>query len=181
MTTAQEPRGYAAAFDQWDDVQPELFAPVLEFAALSAGAIVKHLATKRVEDRKGNKYTLHTFVTRGGNGETFALWGAAALNDRLRALKPGGVIYLAYMGKHPHATEPGKTEHRFIVKTAATPAKLADGMRALEVNHRAMDAFIQSETVRQREERAAAMRGGAASVEHEPPSDLEFAPPEQTG
>jgi len=173
------PRGYQAAFDQWDEVRPEVFAPVLEYNALSAGAVLKHDGTKRI-DKDGNKYTLHTFKTRGGNGATFALWGAAALNDRIRALKPGGIIYVAYLGKHDHPTEAGKTEHRFDVRSPKSPAQLADGMRAMEPNHRAMDVFIASEAVRQREERAQRARAGQ-TAEHEPPSGMDFAPAEFSG
>lgn len=176
MTTqATEPRGYQGAFESWDDVQPEVFAPVLEYGALAAGAIVKHIATKKIE-KNDRRYQLHTFMTRGGNGQPFSIWGAAALNDRLRALKPGAVLYLAYGGKHPHADDASKTEHRFTVKTPSTPGKLADGMRALEANHRAMDAFIQAESVRQRDERAAVARGGNGG-EHEPPADAGEFPP----
>lgn len=148
-------------------VNPDESAPVVDRAALTQGVIVRFIGTRRVENATqgpGRTSNIHTFYARGGEGIPFAVWGSQELDSQLRKLRGGtGIIFLRYNGKHPHATVPGHTVHKWSVQEALG-AKLEHVRKAREPfaeQEAALDKVIGDAAARDRERLAAAGIGGS--------------------
>jgi hypothetical protein len=145
-------------------VKPELVAPALDgYDALAGGMLLLFLETRVQEDRGGRRHVFHRFVSRGGRGVPFELWGCAFLNGALRQFQPKGKyvpatrqhVYIKYLGKKP--LDGDREQHTFEIVKPPRVLLAEDLTRLLAdmtVQADALDRAIRLAGERDRERRA---------------------------
>lgn len=111
------------------------------------GVILEFCGTRRFARRKGTGETVvHVFLARGGKGKRFSVFGTADLDDKLRAVKSGSIIWLQYAGKRE---TDGQEKHIWQVSDAGKrldDTQLNKLLANSEKQHVELDAAIETAT-----------------------------------
>lgn len=168
-------RGFGA------DVVPRASGPTLDPSELVNGAVVKVIGSERKEytaDGQSRSSRLHTFQLPVAHGAgVFSLWGSVQLDQKLRALRPGGVVLIQYEGRDTENGKPGQNApHKWTVRPwTGSQADLRNAIdQEWPPRHHLVNLAIAAARERQAERQSG--QGGAARPDAPPPHTDDDAP-----
>lgn len=141
-------RAVSGALDVADDglgrdVPVKELALALHNADVENGVIARFVETTERENTDYNRrQKMHTFELGESNGRArFSLWGSMQLDQKLREIRSGEIVFVQYMGKAPGRT----SQHNWSVRPfGGTTQQLQELLKRYERGIRQVVAAIES-------------------------------------
>lgn len=145
--------------------------PVVDREALKLGIITAYDGRRKVQTQNGDSW-MHRFVSHGGLGVTFDLWGTAELNQMLVAVAKGEYVGLRYIGRVPNPARPGQEMHKWTAVHVRDAVKVAETRKRLFETHEKFFRNEYDKAVAAERERQAQRAGQSAAADTDWPGSL---------
>ena len=132
--TPQAPAGFQTRMPE------EPTGPKVSREHLRQGVIVQYRGTRQFprSTEGGGFSTVHTFISRGGEGKRFSVYGTAQLDSILRSMRAGAIVWLRYAGMED--VEKKQTHTWFV--SEANKGVSAEQVRRMRQNYKAEEKAL---------------------------------------